>query len=163
MKTAGDILSTLFDERFMKKAKVFSKFFDSCTDITAKNEIAAASAHSRIKDLDRGILLVEIDHPGWKQILQTKQTVLLNDFRCQFPELGISGISFTLGYSSPDKSEPQSESAQETKIAEEMSAEAEISADFEPTAKGYDAIKDEDFKETLKKLGQSIAAREKKK
>jgi hypothetical protein len=36
MKTAEDILSTLFDERFMKKAQVYSKFFDSWADITAK-------------------------------------------------------------------------------------------------------------------------------
>jgi hypothetical protein len=162
MKTAGDILSTLFDERFMRKAQVYSKFFDSWADITAKNEIAAASAHSRIKDLDRGILLVEIDHPGWKQILQTKQTVLLNDFRRRFPDLGISGISFMLGYSAPE-SEPQSETTQETKIAEEPPTEVEISAVVEPAARGYDAIKDEAFKETLKRLGQSIAAREKRK
>jgi hypothetical protein len=159
MKTAGDILSALFDEQFLKKAQVYSKFFDSWAVITAKNEIASASAHSRIKDLDRGILLVEIDHPGWKQILQTKQTVLLNDFRRQFPELGISGISFTLGYRTPDKSDTSTESVQETKIAEEPQAETEIPA--VPAVKGFDAIEDEDFKETLRRLGQSIAAREK--
>jgi hypothetical protein len=162
MKTAGDILSTLFDERFMKKAQVYSKFFDSWADITAKNDIAAASAHSKIKDLDRGILLVEFDHPGWKQILQTKQTVLLSDFRRRFPELGISGISFTLGNSAPE-SEPQSETTQETKSVEEPPAENEIAEVIEPAAKGYDAIKDEDFKEMLKRLGQNIAAREKRK
>ncbi|MDR1868402.1 MAG: DUF721 domain-containing protein, partial [Treponema sp.] len=65
MKTAGDILSELFDERFMKKAQGFSKLFDSWADITAKNGIPAASDHSRIRELDRGILIVETDHPGW--------------------------------------------------------------------------------------------------
>ena len=163
MKTAGEILSTLFDERFMKKAQGYSKLFDSWTDITAKNGIAAASDHSRIKDLDRGILLVEMDHPGWKQILQTKQTKLLNDFRRRFPELNISGISLMLG-----RSEPQAE--KETKTAEEPPAQeaetsvaAEEPSNHEFEAKGYDAIHDEDFKKTLKKLGQSIAAREKRK
>ena len=97
MKTAGDILSTLFDERFIKKAQGYSKLFDSWNDITAKNGIAAAADHSRIVDLDGGILLIEIDHPGWKQILQTKQIKFLNDFRYRFPELDISGISFMLG------------------------------------------------------------------
>jgi hypothetical protein len=157
MKTAGDILSTLFDERFMKKAQVYSKFFDSWADITAKNEIASASAHSRIKDLDRGILLVEIDHPGWKQILQTKQTKLLNDFRYRFPELDISGISFMLGNSAPDKSE--TEFAQETEIAEEP----EISSGSESSAKGLDAIKDEELKEILIRLGKNITSRGKRK
>jgi hypothetical protein len=104
MKTAGEILSVLFDERFMEKAQGYSKLFDSWADITAKNGITSASAHSRIKNLDGGILLVETDHPGWKQILQTKQSKMLNDYRRRFPDLGISGISLMLG-----KGEPQTD------------------------------------------------------
>jgi hypothetical protein len=99
MKTAGEILSALFDEGFVKKAQGYSKLFDSWTDITEKNGIASATAHSRIKDLDRGILLVEMDHPGWNQILQTKQSKLLNDYRMRFPELDICGISLMLSRS----------------------------------------------------------------
>ena len=97
MKTAGDVLSTLFDEGFVKKARSYSNFFDSWEDITAKNGIAAAAAHSCIKKLDRGIVYIEMNHPGWKQILQTKQTKLLNDFRIRFPEMDITGIALILG------------------------------------------------------------------
>jgi predicted nucleic acid-binding Zn ribbon protein len=96
MKTAGEILSVLFDERFVKKAQGYSKLFDSWKDITEKNGIAAAADHSRIKDLDNGMIQIEMDHPGWKQILQTKQGKLLNDFRYRFPELEITGISLIL-------------------------------------------------------------------
>jgi len=163
MKTAGDILSALFDEQFMKKAQSYSKFFDSWKDITAKNGIAAAADHSRIKDLDRGILLIEMDHPGWKQILQTKQSKLLNDFRLRFPELDISGISLILG-----KSEPDDEQQEPTPSAATTTAEAEpVEATEEPTApeatekKDISSINDDDFKETLKRIGQSIKAREK--
>jgi len=98
MKIAGEILSTLFDEQFLKKAQSYSEFYDSWADITAKNGIAAAAEHSRIKDLDKGLLLIEMDHPGWKQILQTKQSEILNDFRIRFPELDISDISLILGH-----------------------------------------------------------------
>jgi len=97
MKTAGDILSTLFDEGFVKKAKGYSNLFDSWKDITEKNGLAAAADHSRIKELDKGILLIETDHPGWKQILQTKQSKFLKDFRIRFPDMDISGISLMLG------------------------------------------------------------------
>jgi Protein of unknown function (DUF721). len=159
MNTAGNILSALFDEQFMKKAKTYSKFFDSWKDITEKNGIAAAADHSQIKDLDRGILLIEIDHPGWKQILQTKQTKLLNDFRIRFPELGISGISLMLGSGKPQNTTQETETAQESAAPAAVVAEAE--AETEVSAKGYDAIKDEEFRETLKKLGQSIAVGEK--
>ena len=96
MKTVGDILSSLFDEQFTQKAQGYSKLFASWEDITAKNGIAAVAAHSKIKELEKGILIIEADHPGWKQIIQTKQSKLLNDFRYRFPKLNISGISLTL-------------------------------------------------------------------
>ena len=165
MKTAGDILSALFDKRFVEKAQGYSKLFDSWEDITAKNGIAAASAHSRIKDIDRGIVLVEMDHPGWKQILQTKQSKLLNDFRIRFPELDISGISLILGSGSPLGESPAEEKEIETvKMRTEQSRvieEPPVRAD-EPAMQGYDVIEDEDLKEKLKKLGQTVAEREKK-
>ena len=157
MKTAGDILSALFDEQFMKKAQKYSKFFDSWKDITAKNGIAAAADHSHIKDLDRGILLIEMDHPGWKQILQTKQSKLLNDFRLRFPELDISGISLILGKSEPD-SDPKDSPLS---VAEPVEATEEPSIPITAEIKDIETINDDDFKETLKRIGQSIADREK--
>ena len=161
MKTVGEILSTLFDRQFMEKAHEYSKFFDSWEDITAKNGIAAAAAHSRIKDLDRGIVLVEMDHPGWKQILQTKQSKLLNDFRLRFPEMDISGISLLLGSGNPSQEEAKVENiekrTEQSRVFEEPPAQA-----AEPAMQGYDAIKDEDLKEKLKKLGQTVAEREKR-
>ncbi|MDR2964511.1 MAG: DUF721 domain-containing protein [Treponema sp.] len=96
MKTAGEVLSMLFDKQFIEKAQGYSKLFDSWIDITEKNGIAHAAAHSRIKDLEKGIIIIELDHPGWKQILQIKQSKFLNDFRIRFPELDITGISLTL-------------------------------------------------------------------
>ncbi|MDR0322263.1 MAG: DUF721 domain-containing protein [Treponema sp.] len=163
MKTAGNILSTLFDEGFVKKAQGYSKLFDSWVDITTKNGIAAAADHSRIKDLDRGILLVEMDHPGWKQILQTKQAKLLNDFRYRFPDMDISGISLMLGRSEPQEETISGKEQNEETAKRETMTEDPPQADFvgEPIA-GYDAIKDEEFKEMLKKLGQSIAVKEKR-
>ena len=167
MKTVGEILSALgYDKQFVEKAQGYSKLFDSWEDITAKNGIAAASAHSRIKDIDRGILLVEMDHPGWKQILQTKQSKLLNDFRIRFPEMNISGISLILGSGSPSGESRQEEETEietvelrteQSRVTEEPPAQVD-----EPAMRGYDAIEDEDFKEVLKRLGQTVAERERR-
>jgi hypothetical protein len=70
----------------------------------------------------------------------------------------ISGISLVLGKSEPDN-EPQEiaplDTTQETETIEEPSAPTAIS---QPTVTGLDAIKDEEFRESLKKLGQSIEA-----
>ena len=167
MKTAGDILSSLFDERFIQKAQGYSKLFDSWTDITAKNGIAAAADHSRVKNLDKGILLIEMDHPGWKQILQTKQSKLLNDFRIRFPGLDISGISLILGSARESNEEQADESAEviekqfdknpPEKLQEKKKKNSKTA---KQTSAGLDAIKDDEFKEKLKKLGQTIAERE---
>jgi hypothetical protein len=184
MKTAGEILSALFDKRFVEKARGYSKFFDSWTDITAKNGIAAAADHSQIRDMDRGVVLIEIDHPGWKQVLQTKQTKLLNDFRIRFPDLNISGISLMLGSGKPRDIARESEqvyeveAVQKTELEQEdepaqepgapAAAEAEAGEDAENSVAGeesvardYEDIKDEVLREKLKKLGRKIAASEK--
>ena len=166
MKRAGDILSTLFDEGFVKKAHRYSNLFDSWEDITAKNGIAAAAAHSRIKDLDKGLLIIEMDHPGWKQILQTKQAKLLNDFNIRFPEMNISGISLMLG--SGKQGEAEKTETQEYPVTQEQSAvicepaETSYAAIMdESTASDIEAIKDDELREKLIKLGQTIAEREK--
>jgi hypothetical protein len=190
MKTAGDILSALFDKRFVEKARGYSKFFDSWTDITAKNGIAAAGDHSQIKDLDRGVVLIEIDHPGWKQVLQTKQSKLLNDFRIRFPTLDISGISLMLGNGKPRDTAKESEPAYKAEVvqraedtqkpeparkdepAQETDAPAAAEAgketgnsavSEEPVARGYEAIKDEVLREKLISIGRKIAEEEKRK
>ena len=59
-------------------------------------DIPAAAVHSRIRELERGVLLVEVDHPGWIQIFQTKQGVLLSAVQRRYPELDIRGIAFRL-------------------------------------------------------------------
>jgi hypothetical protein len=159
VKRAGEILSVLFDERFMEKAQGHSKLFDSWAELTAKNGIAAASAHSRIKNLDRGILLVETDHPGWKQILQTKQNKLLDDYRKRFPELEISGISLMLG-----KYEPQSKEEEPQPVEIETHVEKSVKpADNvkKTSAHGLDDIKDEEIKKILINMEKSITVREK--
>jgi hypothetical protein len=159
MKTAGEVLSVLFDERFMEKAQGHSKLFDSWADITAKNGITAASAHSRIKNLDRGILLVETDHPGWKQILQTKQSKLLDDYRRRFPDLEISGISLMLG---KYELRPKEEDLQPVEIEDHFDESVKPEDSVKKISPHWlDAINDEDFKRTLINLEQSITAREK--
>jgi hypothetical protein len=96
MKRVGDLLSAIFDEKTLKKADGYSAFFSCWKDLVEKNGIAAASAHTWIKSLDKGLVWIEVDHPGWKQILQTKESKLLSDFRYRFPDLDISGISIVL-------------------------------------------------------------------
>ena len=96
MKRAGEIFSSIFDEKQTKKAGEYSAFFSCWKDLVEKNGIAAAAAHSHIKLVENGLVWIEVDHPGWKQILQTKKSKLLSDFHYRFPKMNISGISIVL-------------------------------------------------------------------
>jgi len=113
MRKAGEIISELFRERFgdkfMETARSTAGLFSSWTQVVAEvwfrterkaendsEDIPAAAVHSRIRELERGVLFVEADHPGWIQILQTKQTALLLAVQRRYPDLDIRAIAFRL-------------------------------------------------------------------
>jgi len=159
-KRVGDVLSAIFDERLLKKARTYSSFFDFWAEALVKNGIAAAADHSRIKEFDRGILLVEADHPGWKQILQTKQSALLNDFRRRFPRQNVGGISLVLSKygEAPVETAPPALPAE--KPAPAKKAVGKNRRKNQAESAGYAGIKDGGFKEALKSLEKSISERE---
>ena len=110
MRRAGDIISDLFRNQFgpdfmdsaVATAGLFSSWKRIVSDLWPRaadqgmDDIPAVAVHSQIRDLERGLLLVEADHPGWIQILQTKQRELLSAVQRRYPELGIRGIAFRL-------------------------------------------------------------------
>ena len=103
MRKAGDIIKSMFSEnfgsRFMETARLTAGLFSSWPQLAAElwpNPEQAIALHSRIRELERGMLLVEADHPGWIQILQTKQGELLSAVQRRYPELDILAISFRL-------------------------------------------------------------------
>ena len=166
MKKAGDLLSAIIDVNLAGKAREFSKLFSAWERLNKKHGIAAAAGHSRIQDLRHGILLIEADHPGWIQILQTKELALLSDLQGTFPELGINGIAFKLGQMSPGLTE----NAVEHKPAYPDDAEEQTgqknftdNGAKPDTASVLNRIKNEALKEKLKSLEKNIIEREKSK
>jgi hypothetical protein len=167
MRKVGDLLSAIIDEKMIHKAQGYSKLFSSWAFITKKYGIAAAADHSRIRELDRNVLLVEADHPGWIQILQTKGHKLLADLQSQFPDLAITGISFRLSRAPllPEEA-PEPEAADEAPRSDtEKPPAAGIPADEAVSGgkkEAYEKIKDKQLRETLKSLERSVIARGKK-
>ncbi|MDR2403462.1 MAG: DUF721 domain-containing protein [Spirochaetaceae bacterium] len=168
MKKAGDLLSIIFDDEILQKARGYHNLFSSWK-IIAGERIAA---HSRIVELERYVLLVEADHPGWVQILRTKQKELLNAVRRRFPDLSINGIAFRLCRDPEvfqrgdrqDDSEGKEPAAGGTLEVPSAEFSVEISGnparEAESSLRGYDAITDEHFRETLQRLERSIALKE---
>ncbi|MCL2191873.1 MAG: DUF721 domain-containing protein [Treponema sp.] len=169
MKRIRDVITEVFDEKIMEKAEGYSVFFSCWKDLTEKNGIPSAVAHSWIKSLENGLVWIEVDHPGWKQIVQTKERKLLYDFRYRFPDMGISGISIVLC-----RPGTRLENIKNKPIAETASVKTEkeqplaISTDDVPIAtdtqapnfsSGYDDIKNVDLKKLLMRLEKSVAER----
>jgi hypothetical protein len=157
MRKVGDLLSSFLDEKMMAQAQGYSKLFLSWARLTKKYGIAAAADHSRIRDLYRNVLLVEADHPGWIQILQTREHKLLAELQAQFPDLAINGISFRLSREPFREEKPEDPEAagRNDSVAAPLTEEApEDEKKF-----GYEGIKDEKLRESLKSLGKSVAAR----
>jgi hypothetical protein len=162
VKKAGDLLSVFFDEKTKQRAQGYSKLFSSWVRLTKKYGIAAAADHSRIRELEQNVLLVEADHPGWIQILQTKSHKLLADLQVQFPDLALTGISFRLSREPLQGEEKKRDDGPEEAEFEEAAA-APLPEEAPREKSGYERIKDEKLRETLKSLGKNIAARNRRK
>jgi hypothetical protein len=159
VKKAGDLLSSFFDERLLETARGYSALFSSWASIAGEK----LAAHSRIRELEHSIVLVEADHPGWIQILQTKQQGILETLQRRFPDLTIEGISFRLSKEPWDSREELSPAGPEEQEAAEIEETAAEPGQTENAADLYDRISDEDFKASLKRLEQSIVLRAKRK
>ncbi|MFA6507696.1 MAG: DUF721 domain-containing protein, partial [Treponemataceae bacterium] len=135
----------------MRTAKGYSEFFSSWKGIVGDH----LSAHSRIVELDKTVLVVEADHPGWIQLIQMKRTTILESIRRQFPELTVTAISIKLR-----KSGSADLILQKTKRPIEI-ADTEKSTIVEAPGEDiirdpYAKISDESFKDLLRRLEQSI-------
>jgi len=159
-KRVGDILTSIFDKSMVEKTCAYSSLFSCWSDIIEKNNLpATVAAHSWIKSVEKGLVWIEVDHPGCKQILQTKERKLLYDFQYRFPDMCISGISIMLCCSNarPEIAKNKSGFAPvgKTEINYiDVSNTDENKQDF-----SYESIKDPYLRKILIKLEKSIIER----
>ena len=92
MKKASDVLKVLFNERDYESAKNYSKFFSGWEKIAGNN----IAAHSKIAEISKGTCIIEVDHPGWVQMIQFKRNFFLNKMKRNYPQLKIKNIKIVL-------------------------------------------------------------------
>jgi hypothetical protein len=152
MKKAGELLSQFFDRQTIAKVQRYAAFCEAWPDIASAYAIAAAGDHAKIVRFERQVLCIETDHPGWIQILQTKQRELLHEFQRRFPETLISGISFRLSLT--PLAMPVPEETEEPVPEPELPEEELAGGDYEK----YEKM-DEELKNTFKRLKQHLRRR----
>lgn len=90
MKKAGDLLNLYFDEIQKSEAEQYSNFQNSWEKIAGTK----IGTNSKIKDVIDGKLIIEIDHPGLKQLILFKEKYIIRSIKKEFPELNILKIKF---------------------------------------------------------------------
>lgn len=93
MKKAGDILKEFMREKGWLNGNPYDPLFQGWARVAGD----ALAAHARLVDVQKGFLLVEVDHPGWLQVAQLRKSTLLEAARQAAPLAGIDGVKFRVG------------------------------------------------------------------
>ena len=93
MKKASDIIGAMMDSLLQNAGqKEAVSLFSAWTEIVGTDE----GAHSKIEEIEDGIVYVKVDHPGWLQRLELKKKNIMSKLKSNYPELSVRGIRFRL-------------------------------------------------------------------
>jgi len=87
-RKASEVVSALFsgiDPSSIAKANSFSRGWKE----SVGDRIAS---HSKVIDVDKGSIIVEVDHPGWSQEIQFRKDHIIRTLSSGFPEFGIKNL-----------------------------------------------------------------------
>ncbi len=126
----GTLLAAFFDNEKLRRGGRYAAVFDCWRSVVGER----LAAHSRIIDLEKGILIVEAEHPGWIQLLQVRQTQTLDALKERFPDLDIRGIAFKLAGTEYRRMPPAAESGSEDTQEPTAPEDAELPGGSEAVA-----------------------------
>lgn len=155
MEKAGDILKQLIDSKQRQNAAHYSSLFKGWESMVG----SPLDQHSWVKDIVNNILMVEVDHPGWMQMLFFSKQKVLTRLRQTYPELAIKDMSIRLG------NERGKRGAAEPLPATPASEEAVPAEDreiAESIEEAVDRVEEEELKNGLRKLFISAVKRGRK-
>lgn len=119
------VMENLDPDKIKQGKKVFTLWKQivesiKSNSINGQNIGKNMASHSRIIDLDNGILLVEADHPGWIQMIETYKRYILKGFQMKAPKLKIESLAFRLAGTNAElyKIQKESEEKKERKMEE---------------------------------------------
>lgn len=87
-RKASDLVSVFFDGISSDEMNQSMSFIRGWKN-TVGDKIAA---HSKIIDLDKGFIIVEVDHPGWSQQILLQKKRIISTLSRSFPELYIKNL-----------------------------------------------------------------------
>lgn len=88
MKRVGDLLRQFLEDRGWSSGDPYSPLFAGWTRVVGE-ELAG---HCRLAEVEDGVLVVEVEHPGWMQMLTLQKQGVLEAARRAAPKARITGM-----------------------------------------------------------------------
>ena len=106
MKKAAEILARVLDEKNRKLGQAYSSIFGAWSQIVGES----LAEHSRIYEIANRNLFIEVDHPGWMQLLLMKKPQILRGVKRKYPDMEVKEIrvKVNLSYSTTASEEADS-------------------------------------------------------
>lgn len=92
IRKASEILAALFNDETQQKGELYSSIFKDWKYVVGPK----LSAHSKISNIKNNIVIVEVEHPGWLQLLQVQEKNILSKLQNKNPSLKLRGLSFKI-------------------------------------------------------------------
>ncbi len=93
MRKASDLINAMMDNLIQNDAQREAvSLFSAWSNIAGVNE----GAHSKIEEIENGVVIVRVDHPGWLQKLEMKRSSILKKLQKNYPELSVKAVRFIL-------------------------------------------------------------------
>ena len=106
MKKAAEILARILDDKNRKLAHNYSSIFGSWERIVGQS----LAEHSHIYEIVNKSLFIEVDHPGWMQLLLMRKPQILRAVKRKVPSLDVKDIRVKVNLSYSNAAPEQGES-----------------------------------------------------
>lgn len=88
MKRIGDLVRQFLEDRGWDKGDPYSPLFAEWKEVVG----GPLAGHSRLAEVEDGVLIVDVDHPGWLQTLSLRKQAVLEAARKAAPRARIEGL-----------------------------------------------------------------------
>jgi predicted nucleic acid-binding Zn ribbon protein len=88
VKRIGDLVRQFLEDRGWDVGDPYSPLFTGWKQVVGE----PLAAHSRLAEVEDGVLIVDVDHPGWLQMLAMRRKAVLEAARRAAPGARIEGL-----------------------------------------------------------------------
>jgi hypothetical protein len=144
VKKAAEILARVLDEKSRKLGQTYSSIFGTWSEIAGES----LAEHSRIYEIANRNLFIEVDHPGWMQLLLMKKPQILRVVKRKYPAIDVKDIKIKVNLSYPGTI-PEEVEPRADHNGSEYTAEGEQREDLD---RMLSSVSQEELKRRLKRL-----------